>query len=394
MASATMLTHRRQVLTGLSAIPLCACTSGAGIVPSHLPQASVGQKGGLDALALASGRRFGSAVAYNTAGTGMSVTNPNYAALLKEQCGLIVAENEMKWRALRPAADAYDFTAADAIAAWAVQNDMELRGHVLLWHRPEWFPDWLNSYDFGANPAREAGRIISDHIQTVATRYDGVISSWDVVNEAIDHDARSPIQTSLSRAMGSAEAVIDLAFHTARETLPNAQLVYNDYMSWEPAHRGHCDDVLRLLEGMKARGVPCDALGIQSHIDMSEIDETSGVGRYDEAGWRRFLNEVTGMGYRLLITEFDVKDRGLPADIAYRDAKIADYTRRYFDLMLDYDAHLDDIVAWGMVDAYNWLQYFEYATRADGLEVRGTPFDSDYKKKAMHTAIATALSNA
>ena len=56
------------------------------------------------------------------------------------------------------------------------------------------------------------------------------------------------------------EAVIDLAFHTAREQLPTAQLVYNDYMSWEPQHAKHCDDVLRLLEGFRKRGTPVDAL--------------------------------------------------------------------------------------------------------------------------------------
>ncbi len=382
-----MLTQRRNVLGGLTALPLIGCAQS--VMP--MGGTASGPSGSLDELAQTRGRRFGSAVAWNVQGTGMSVSNPEYAAVLKAECGVIVAENEMKWQKLRPSVDSYDFTAGDAIASWAVEHGMELRGHVLLWHRPEWFPDWLNTHDFGAAPALEAERILTDHIQTVARRYEGVITSWDVVNEAIDHDTRAPIETSLSRAMGSPEAVIDLAFRTARETLPNAQLVYNDYMSWEPAHARHCEDVLRLLEGMKARGVPCDALGIQSHIEMFALDPSTGVGRYDEAGWRRFLDEVTGMGYRLVITEFDVKDKALPADIALRDAKVAEYTRRYFELMLDYDVYLDDILAWGMVDAHNWLQYFEYATRADGREVRGTPYASDYVAKPMRDALAETL---
>ncbi len=344
-------------------------------------------------MAQQGGRRFGSAVAWNTAGTGMSVSNPDYARILSAECGIIVAENEMKWQALRPSAETYDFTAADAIARWANANAMELRGHTLLWHRPQWFPDWLNAYDFGANRMREAERVLTSHIRTVASRYASQISSWDVVNEAIDHETRAPIKTSLSRAMGSAEAVIDLAFHTAREVLPDAQLVYNDYMSWEPAHSGHCDDVLRLLEGMKARGVPCDALGIQSHIEMFALDAATGVGPYDEAGWRRFLDEVTGMGYRLLITEFDVKDQALPGDQGTRDAKVAEFTRRYFELMFDYADHLDDVLAWGMVDAYNWLQYFDPAARTDGLEVRGTPYDSSYAAKPMRETLAATFSD-
>lgn len=383
---------RRDMLAGLGALPLAGCFEGNA--PESSPVASVPEGASLDALAQQSGRRFGSAVAWNAEGTGMSVSNPDYAAILKAECGVIVAENEMKWQALRPSPDTYDFTAMDEIARWAATNGQDLRAHVLLWHRPEWFPDWLNRYDFGTRPASEAERILSEHIDTVTARYGSQIRSWDVVNEAIDHAARAPIETSLSRAMGSPEAVIDLAFHKAREALPGAQLVYNDYMSWEPSHAGHCEDVLRLLEGMKARGVPCDALGIQSHIEMFELDAETGVGVYDEVGWRRFLDEVTGMGYRLLITEFDVKDKALPAAIAERDAKVADYTQRYFELMLDYGAHLDDILAWGMVDAYNWLQYFDPAARPDGLEVRGAPYDSSYRAKPMREAIASALATA
>ena len=323
----------------------------------------------------------------------MSVTNPRYADVVRAECGIVVPENELKWQAIRPSPDRFDFRAMDAIAAWAKANALDLRAHVLLWHRPEWFPGWLNSYDFGARPAREAERLLVDHIDKVTARYGRQIRSWDVVNEAIDHDARAPIQTSLSRAMGSTEAVIDLAFHTAREKLPDAQLVYNDYMSWEPAHRGHVSDVLNLLEGMKKRGTPCDALGIQSHIEMFELDRTSGVGVYDEAGWRRFLDDVTGMGYRLVVTEFDVKDTALPADIALRDRLVAEYTQRYFDVMFDYADHLDDILAWGMVDAFNWLQYFEPAARPDGMEVRGAPYDSDYRPKPMREALAATFRN-
>ncbi len=65
-----------------------------------------------------------------------------------------------------------------------------------------------------------------------------------------------------------------------------------------------------------------------------------------------------------------------------RDAKVADFTRRYFDLMLEYSDHLDDMLVWGMVDRFNWLQNFDSAKRDDGLEVRATPYDSNYRAQA------------
>jgi len=400
-----MTVSRRDALgaigTTLAALPLVGCGGGsASPAPVSTPPAPPSGGGGapqpgLNALALRGRRKFGSAIASTPGNSNAgSIQNSAYTDIIRGECGLVVPENEMKWQAVRPSPTVYAFDRMDEIVRWAQTNALAVRGHTLLWHRPQWFPNWLNTYDYGANPVREAERLLTEHIQTVTRRYKGVITSYDVVNEAIDHDRNAPIETSMSRAMGSPEAVLDLAFHTARAELPDAQLVYNDYMSWEPQHARHCDDVLRLLEGFRKRGTPVDALGIQSHIEIFAIDPATGNGPYAEAAWRRFLDEVTGMGYRLLVTEFDVKDKALPANIASRDAKVADFARRYFEVMFDYAAHLDDVLAWGMVDRFNWLQGFDPAKRADGQEVRGTLYDSQYRAKPLRSAIANVLSAA
>ena len=398
--SKALTLSRRGAVAGLASITVAGCGGGNAngtpeIASTPSPTSSSHAVASLDALARRGGRRFGSAIASAPGQTAAgSIQNTQYTAVVERECSLVVPENELKWQASRPGPETFDFARMDQIAAWAQANGKALRGHTLLWHRPRWFPGWLNDYDFGATPATTAAHLLTTHIETVMDRYGSQIASYDVVNEAIDHDRNAPMETSLSRAMGSPEAVLDLAFHTARKAQPSAQLVYNDYMSWEPQHRKHCADVLRLLEGFKARGTPVDALGIQSHLEMFAIDPATGVGPYSEREWRAFLDEVTGMGFRLLITEFDVKDKALPADIAVRDATVADYARRYFDLMLDYSEHLDDVLAWGMVDRFNWLQGFEPAKRADGMEVRGTPYDDSYRPKPLRDAIAASFAAA
>ncbi len=384
----TLSVTRRHALAGMATLPL------AGYIGRTTPAVAASPAGpdSLDALARAKGRRFGSAVGYTREGDPRgSIQNPRYTDILTAECGIIVPENEMKWQWTRPAPDRFDFVAMDGVVRWAKENDIAVRGHTLLWHRPQWFPDWLNTYDYGANPAQEAERLLVEHIRTVTDRYRGQIDSYDVVNEAIDHDTNGLMQTSMSRAMGSAEAVLDLAFHIARDQLPDAELVYNDYMSWEPQHAAHCADVLRLLEGFRKRNVPVDTLGIQSHIEIFSIDPATGVGPYREREWRAFLDEAVAMGYKLLITEFDVKDKALPGTIPERDAKVADYARRYFDLMLEYE-QLGDILAWGMVDKFSWLQGF--APRDDGMEVRCCPYDSNYRPKPLRETIAASLTDA
>ena len=374
---------RRGALAGLGAVPLVA---GAGPVFAATETATPSPS--LNALAMRNKRRFGSCI---NAGRGSGIYNPAYAAIVAGESGVVVPENELKWQATRPAPDKFDFTRMDAIVAWAQANKLAVRGHTLFWNRPERFPKWLTAYDFGANPGREAGRLLTTHIRTITDHYRGAIHSYDVVNEAVDSATGVPRVNNVTQALGSPQALLDLAFHTAREQVPQGELVYNDYMSWEPGYRKHCAGVLRLLEGFRKRGTPVDALGIQSHIEMFTLDPASGVGPYLETEWRRFLDEVVGMGYKLLITEFDVKDKALPGSIPLRDGRVADFARRYFDVMLDYDA-LGDVLAWGLVDKYSWLQGF--APRDDNLEVRGNPYGDHYRPKPLRAALAQAFAAA
>jgi endo-1,4-beta-xylanase len=381
-----MLISRREGLAGAIALTATACTNAGSKI--FAPAAAIpAAQAGLHAIAAAKGMRFGSAVSAGDSRSG-SFRNPDYAGVLKRDCGILVAENEMKWQSLRPSATAYNFAPFDDIVSFAENNGIAVRGHTLLWHRPQWQPAWLEAYDFGTSPATEAARILTSHIKTVTDRYRGRILSYDVVNETVMEDS-TLAQTAISRAIGGTETLVDLAFHTAREQLPDAQLVYNDYMSWEPGNEKHRAGVLKLLEGFKARGVPVDALGVQSHIRIDTYDPVTGTGPRQEREWRRFLDEVTMMGYDLLMTEFDVNDQALPADIAPRDRSVADYAKAYLDVMFSYP-QLTDILAWGMCDSFSWLQGFQ-PLRTDGQPKRPCPYGSDYKVKPLYGEIGQAF---
>jgi endo-1,4-beta-xylanase len=110
--------------------------------------------------------------------------------------------------------------------------------------------------------------------------------------------------------------------------------------------------------------------------------------RESEGPWRRFLDGVVAMGYKLAITEFDVNDKKAPDDVAIRDAMVADYAKAYLDVMFDYP-QLRDVLAWGMVDKYSWLTGFD--PRSDKSIKRGTPYDSQLRAKPLRHAIAAAF---
>jgi endo-1,4-beta-xylanase len=372
---------RRDALAGSAALVAAAAspTFAAGAAPS------------LNQLAARSGRRFGSAVAWSPPGTDAgSITNPSYTRLLEHECSLLVPENQLKWQWVRRTPGEFEFRAFDAIADYAAKHDFKLRGHTLFWTPTKWYPKWLADTKFGS--AAGAAKLLTEHVRTVCAHYGTRIYSYDVVNEAVQPETGAIRDTNVTRALGG-EGFLDLMFHTARDAAPHAQLVYNDYMSWErnPIDEMHMKGVLKLLEGFRKRGTPVDALGVQSHIRLLKHLPVAQIVRESERPWRRFIDEVVGMGYKLLITEFDVNDHAAPTNPQVRDSMVADYGRAYLDLMLSYP-QLGDVLAWGITDRYSWLTGFD--RRADKTLVRGTPYDSSFRPKPLRAAMAEAFRTA
>ncbi|MCX8475496.1 MAG: endo-1,4-beta-xylanase [Sphingomonas sp.] len=369
-------------MTGLTRREMLAATAACAAAAPAFAQTP---EPSLHVLAKAKGMRFGSCFAWSAPGADAgSFANPAYAALLERDCGILVPENEFKWQRVRPDPATFDVTRFADMLDYAEGKGMAMRGHTLLWHKSQFFPKWLNEYDFGPNPRAKGEKLLTGHIRTLCRLYGDRIVSFDVVNETIDEKTGLQRETSLSRAFGDADAMVDLAFHTARQHAPRAELVYNDYMSWEPGNEKHRAGVLRLLEGFRKRNVPVDALGVQSHIGIFGGSPGQAAAR-QEGEWRRFLDAVTAMGYKLLITEFDVNDRALPSDAKIRDAAVAAYADAYLEIMFGYP-QLRDVLVWGMCDKYGWLNGF--SPRADRTHQRATPFDDKFRAKPLRDVFA------
>jgi endo-1,4-beta-xylanase len=313
--------------------------------------------------------------------------DPAYKALMARECNMLVAENEGKWQALEAMPGQYRFEAADRMYAWAAEQGMLVRGHNLIWQDARWLPKWVNEYDFGTRPQAAAEALLRKHIATVCSHFGSIIHSYDVVNEAVDPATGGLRANVFTERLGAVEQ-IDLSFRLAHEQAPKAQLVYNDYMRADAGSAKHRAGVLKLLHALKVRGTPVQALGLQSHI--GSWDEAGGGALEQQREWRRFLDEVTAMGLDLLVTEFDVNDRKLPADIAVRDAGVAALAKDYLDVTFSY-RQCKDFLMWGMADHASWLQGWKEAPRTDGEKMRPTPFDDQLRAKPLRDAIAAAI---
>ena len=145
----------------------------------------------------------------------------------------------------------------------------------------------------------------------------------------------------------------------------------------------HVDaDTLDLLDGLLARRVPIDALGLQGHL-------TAFSNPVDQRKLRAFLEDVRARGLAVLITELDVDDSGGPSDIAARDAAVADEARRFLDVVLDSPATAA-VLTWNLSDRYVDPPD-EWRLKLTGFRYRKTPYDARMRPKPLWTALARAF---
>lgn len=263
--------------------------------------------------------------------------DPAYRAFVARQASIVVPENALKWQAVHPAPDSFIFTDADAIARFAQDYGIRLRGHTLCWHRA--LPDWVERTVTPLN----AAAVLTRHIHTVAGRYKGHVQSWDVVNEAIfPEDGQSGGWRAgfWYRILGP--AFLDIAFQAAQAADPDAVLCYNEYGLEPDGARSEAKRaaVLAMLRAAIGRGVPVGALGVQSHL-------RAGGGASFGPGLAGFLHEVRALGLAVYVTELDVDDSML--DPAVADSVVAEVYKRYLDLALGTGA-VSAVLCWGVWD--------------------------------------------
>jgi len=287
-----------------------------------------------------------------------------YKETIKRECNIIVAENVMKFALIEPRQNQFNWTRADDLVAFALKNNMKIRGHNLVWHsQSEWASKVNGSRD-------EMIAIMRNHILAVAGRYRGKIYEWDVVNEAIDDGNGFLRDTFWKQRIG--EDYIDLAFRFAHEADPEALLVYNDYSGEDMGAKS--DKIYKLVSGMKQRGIPIHVVGLQCHFTFGKLPNAGDIDKN--------IKRLAALGLQVSITELDIRMQ-MPAD----SAKLDEQGKEYQALMTVFlnNPACKSFLTWGITDKYSWIPQFFKGYGA------GLPIDENYKAKPAYEGMKTAL---
>jgi endo-1,4-beta-xylanase len=331
------MTRPRTVL-GVLATGLLAAGTFVVLSPSAEAATTLG------AAAAEKGRYFGTAVSLNR------LSDSTYSTILNREFNSVTAENEMKIDALEPQQNQFNFTTADRLITRANEMGAKVRGHTLAWHSQQ--PGWMQN--MSGTALRNA---MKNHITQVMTHYKGKIDSWDVVNEAFDDGNGGRRDSNLQR---TGNDWIEDAFKTARAADPAAKLCYNDYntdnWSWAKTQ-----GVYNMVRDFKARGVPIDCVGFQSHFNS---------GSPYPGNYRTTLQNFADLGVDVQITELDIEGSG------------STQATTYGNVVRDCLAvtRCNGITVWGIRDTDSW--------RASGTALL---FDGNGNPKAAYNAVLTAL---
>ncbi|WP_433534347.1 endo-1,4-beta-xylanase [Micromonospora sp. CA-249363] len=297
----------------------------------------------LKAAAERSGRYFGAAMGSDR------LNDSGFLTIANREFDMMTAVNEMKPDATEPNPGQFNFQRGDAIYNWAAQRGMRFRGHTLAWHAQQ--PSFWGSLSGSA--LRNA---MISHINGVMAHYRGKFAYWDVVNEAFAENG----SRRSSNLQSTGNDWIEVAFRTARAADPSVKLCYNDYNieNWTYAKT---QGVYNMIRDFKARGVPVDCVGLQTHFTGG----SSLPGNFQQT-----LSSFAALDVDVALTEADVTNAST--------SQYQGLTQACMNV-----PRCVGITTWGIRDSDSW---------------RGSEnpllFDRNSNPKAAYTAVLNALNAA
>lgn len=299
-------------------------------------------------------------------------TDLAYRETLAQEFNLLTPENELKFGPLCPHPSAYDFGPAEELVVFARANDMQVRGHTLLWHQMN--PKWLVENNYNRNQALD---LLHKHIFTTMGHFHGEIYAWDVVNEPVE--VNSGLRDSFwMHTIGP--DYIEYAFRWAHEADPSALLFINEYGNEGLSEKS--DAIYDLLKDMLGMGVPIHGVGLQMHVAVNGGDAFAAPPTVSDLFDN--LKRLGDLGLEIHITEMDVQIHGTPGTMAERLQKQAKVYEEVLSTALRCP-QLKALVMWGLTDRYSWIPNFTGHPDAPLI------FDPYYQPKPAYESIYQLL---
>ena len=227
------------------------------------------------------------------------------------------------------------------MADWCCSSGIITKGHPLVWH--EVWPEWANELDDS-----ESLHLLEQRVQSIVSRFKGLIDIWDVVNEATVSQRFKNAVGRWIKEKGAAYCV-GKALAWAHEAGPDATLLYNDFNVG--------DDFENLVRSLLDSSAPVHTIGIQSHMhkDTWPLEKVWDVCEtYARFGLPLHFTETTILSGRLKASDDDDwhKRHTDWHSTPEGESTQEEYGRKFYTLLFSHPA----------VEAVTWWDFSDYSS--------------------------------
>lgn len=300
-----------------------------------------------------------------------------------------------------PSENSYYFADFNAVVNWLKQNSISTHMHMLVgpnFYMPEWLVKgtWTND---------QLDALLKNMIYSIMDANDNKnkVDVWNVVNESFYDDGNYVTDTDtiwnrlgweadqsglsgVDKINAQHPVFIRKAFQYARDKT-SAKLEYRDCgiesnnpagypnstcLGGDKKHKA----VYQLLKHMRNSGIPVDAVGIQGHRDIGNVDKLT-----QNNDLQNTIQKFKALGLEVYVTELDIGTAGQ----TWNDALAIQQKTDYYNYLLQaINGGASRIYIWGIADGSDPT----WRTNEHPL-----PWDENYKRKPAYYGIVQALNN-
>lgn len=364
-------------------------------------------------------------IKFGTVINAQSMNQKNYKQLVKYHFNSLTAANEMKAYSMLSQSESQkskdgmpvmNYTTADRIMQFAADNNIGVRGHVLVWDA--YMSDWFFREGYQSNNAyvdretmlKRVEYYITEVITHFETSFPGVIYCWDVVNEAVGDNSeeynlldvrhlrtlRSGTKNLFYEVIG--DDYVELSFLYARNAVTklgvDVKLFYNDYNTFQEEK---CSAICELIKSVntyqkEANGrylKLCDGVGMQGYIggygEQEGCLESADIYRIQKA-----VGAYGALNVEVHITESAVRNYD-KTEVSIK--KHAKFYENLFDALIKNNQKnngpITSISIWGLCDNESYAKgSYNYNLNSP----YGGLFTQDYKVKEAFAKVNKLLS--
>ena len=236
---------------------------------------------------------------------------------------------------------------------WAKENNMQVRGHTLVWHSQT--PQWIFYEDFDTKKplvdrdtmlARMESYIKQNFELLEERGYIDMFYAYDVVNEAVEDNGT--LRNSLWKAIIGDDYIWHAFYYADKYAPEHIKLYYNDYNE-----QFKTEHVVALAESLKdedGRSL-IDGIGCQAHLYTGDS-----IFKY-----MKTLEAFSATGLDVQMTEIDVSLGTWQKVLEPTDENLRTQGQYYYDLVNSIieanksaKTNVSGITFWGVSDGVSW----------------------------------------